>query len=360
MTTASFDMVVAIPAKDEAALLPSCLRAIGRQKGVDWARTAVVVAANNCSDDTAVCARAMAANLPFTLIVQDVVLSTEIAHAGGARRAAMDAAALLCGPKGVIVTTDADGVPDEDWLASYRAAFDRGVDMVAGRVSTNWEELQQFPADVLAIGALEWEYQGLTAELEARCDPVEHDPWPNHNQTCGANIAIRRSWYERIGGLPVLRTGEDGALFREVWRRDGRIRHDRRPHVTVSARLVGRAQGGMADALAARHGDDYRCDELLEPAEDLMRRARWRAQARRAFARGEWAAWAASVGIDPDLAKETCGHTHFGAAWLALEDRWPGFVKRRIAAAGVGAELAHIRTLLKTWRAGAAQELAEA
>jgi hypothetical protein len=346
MQRSGYQWVVAIPAKDEADLLPDCLRAIAGQDDVDMAEVAVVVCANNCRDGTAAVARALAPALPFALQVEDVKLPPAIAHAGGARRHAMDAAAGLCADGGIIVTTDADGRADAGWLAGYRAAFTPGMAAVAGRVSSDWDELSQFPADVLEIGALEWTYQGLSAQLEALCDPAAHDPWPNHNQTCGANAAITRAWYAAIGGLPVLRTGEDGALFREVWRRDGPIRHDPGPHVTVSARLTGRAQGGMADALAARHGDHYLCDDLLEPAADLERRALWRSAARRAFAAGTLAAWAETAGANRQLARRAGQQAHFGEAWLLLEDNWPRLKKRRIPASGLAGELAAIRALV--------------
>jgi hypothetical protein len=270
----------------------------------------------------------------------------------------MDAAAARCAPEGIIVTTDADGVPDATWIAGFTAAFSPTIAAVAGRVSTNWEELKLFPADVLDIGAREWAYQGLSTELEALCDPVAYDPWPRHNQTCGANAAITRGWYETIGGLPVLRTGEDGAMFREVERRDGKIRHDIRPHVTVSARLVGRAQGGMADALALRHGDEYLCDDLLEPAEDLFRRASWRHAARAAYQDGALPTWALAVGAEPELAAAAGALPHFGEAWMLLEAHWPRLAKRQIPAAGIDFELERIKQLLNDVRQGSLQRIA--
>jgi glycosyltransferase involved in cell wall biosynthesis len=346
MRDRQFGWVVAIPARDEAELLSPCLRAIAGQKNIDMADVAVVIAANNCRDGTGDAARAMAPDLPFTLHVEDVELPPAIAHAGGARRHAMDRAAEYCAGNGTIVTTDADGRPDSDWLAGLRAAFTPGIAAVAGRVSSDWDELSRFPADVLEIGAQEWSYQGLSAQLDALCDPAPRDPWPNHNQTCGANAAITHTWYKAIGGLPVLRTGEDGALFREVWRRDGVIRHDPAPHVTVSARLEGRAQGGMADALTSRHGNGYLCDDLLEPAADLERRSLWRNAARRAFDAGSLSEWARGQGAEPSLARAAGQQFHFGEAWLSLEAGWPLLEKRRIAARDIGSELAVIRRLV--------------
>ncbi len=343
---AAAPVVVAIPAKDETELLPLCLESIGRQTGVAMGDVTVFVSCNNCTDGTAKRARALSAAMPYRLQVEEVTLPESIAHAGGARRSAMDAAAALCAPGGMILTTDADGVADGDWIAGYLGAFRSGAAAVAGRVSTNWEELQRFPPEVLEVGAREWEYQGLSAELDALCDPETHDPWPRHNQVCGANAAITLEWYEKIGGLPRLRTGEDGAMFREVWRRDGAVRHDVRPHVTVSARLVGRAQGGMADALSSRHGEQYLCDDLLEPAEDLARRAGWRRAARTAFHAGDLLRWADGAGIGPSCAAEAAAQNYFGEAWLMLEDCAPALAKRRIAAADLDRQLACIRRML--------------
>jgi glycosyltransferase involved in cell wall biosynthesis len=350
MKTALARVVVAIPARDEADLLPLCLEAIAAQTGSAPGEVAVVVSANNCTDDTAARARALGAALPFRLHVEEVVLPETTAHAGGARRHAMDTAAALCEPEGIIITTDADGAPDDGWIAGFRDAFETGVAAVAGRVSTNWEELKRFPGDVLDVGAREWEYQGLSAELEALCDPEAHDPWPRHNQECGANAALTKAWYDEIGGLPVRRTGEDRAMFDEVRRRDGLVRHDMRPHVTVSARLVGRAQGGMADALTMRHGDHYLCDDLLEPALDLARRANWRRAARLAFRSGSLGAWALSEGADPALAADAADQPHFGEGWMILQDRWPILAKRRITAGELDLELGRIAVLLGEMR----------
>ena len=339
-------IVVAIPAKDEAELLPLCLNALARQTNVDFADMAVVVGCNNCTDGSPALARSQASRLPFRLVVDEIALPPEIAHAGGARRHAMDAAFALAPEDAIILTTDADGVVDDDWVAAMAEAFALGADAVAGRVDTNWDQLSQFPADVLQTGALEWEYQLLSAELEALIDPEPTNPWPRHNQTCGANAGIRADWYRRIGGLPVLRTGEDSAMFDAVFRRDGVIRNAMRPHVTVSARLSGRAQGGMADALTLRHSADYLCDDLLEPADDLVRRALWRREARLAFSLGRFEEWAAGADMPAVAVNHALQERTFGSAWRALEADAPRLAKQRISARLISTELDRIKALL--------------
>lgn len=348
--TASPRAVIAIPARNEFELLPGCLFALARQTGIAAAGFDVIVSCNNCDDGSPDAMRALASLLPYRLLVEEISLPPAIAHAGGARRHAMDAAAAHCAATDIILTTDADAVPDDDWVAATLAAFQGPIAAVAGRVSADWEVLQHFPSNVLDIGAREWEYQQLSAELEALTDPEPHDAWPRHNQTCGANAAIRYDWYHRIGGLPVIRTGEDSAMFNEVRRRDGLIRHDMASHVTVSARLTGRAEGGMADALSARHGDAYLCADLLEPADDLERRARWRHWARIAHANGKLADWGRLFGVSAATTARAANAVSFGEAWLILEALVPALARRRITPATLDHELTRIRQLLTSSR----------
>ena len=268
MTIAESTIAVAIPARDEAALIARCLDALAAQRNPGT--FAVVVLANDCSDNTAGIARQ-----PRAIDVRVIECSLPVIErsAGYARRAAMAAAAPLCE---IILTTDADCVADTDWIAAHRAAFARGVDAVAGRVSGDWAELEQMPAKSLEIGALEWEYLGLIAEAEGIFAPRAHDPSPRHAQCCGANLGITRDMLTRIGGVPAIATGEDHALIATVEASGGLVRHDPAPHVVASARMAGRAQGGMADALVARLSPDYRCDHQFQRAEVLV--ATWTAR----------------------------------------------------------------------------------
>ena len=72
----------------------------------------VLILANNCRDGTALAARSFADVAPFPLQIVECRLPPSEAHAGGARRAAMDRAADLLATgaarDGVILTTDAD------------------------------------------------------------------------------------------------------------------------------------------------------------------------------------------------------------------------------------------------------------
>lgn len=245
---------IAIPARNEAALIGRCLEAIAGQT-IGAGRLGVIVLANNCTDETSAIARASHWPMMMTVIEQD--FASGEAHTGTARRIAVQCAADY---SAAVLTTDADCVPDDDWAEAMLASFAAGADAVAGRVSGDWAELQSHDPAALAIGALECEYLDLLARAEATFDPRPHDPWPRHAQECGANIAITADMLARVGGVPALPCGEDHALLDAVDAAGGRLRHDPRPHGTASARITGRAAGGMADVLAARLAPGYCCD----------------------------------------------------------------------------------------------------
>ena len=273
---------VAIPARNEAQRLGQCLQAIGQQSGIS-PPTTIVVLLNNTNDNSLDILEQTVNSTGSHTVAVNVDLPAKYANAGWARRLAMDAAAQLLADDGILLTTDADARADPEWILRNLESFAEGADAVAGFVTADWSELSLFPPEILQHGAREWEYQFLCAEVDARLDPIPHDPWPNHNQGCGASLAVRLPMYGRIGGLPPIPTGEDRALIDEVYAAPGRVRHAIWPHVTASARKVGRAKGGMAEALLHRGTEAYYCDDILEPARITVMRARLRAQARANF-----------------------------------------------------------------------------
>ena len=279
---------VAIPARDEAARLPACLRALARQRSghgqaVEPSALAVLVFANNCADATAEVARDLAASLPFRLAVVEAVLPPGKSHAGGARRKAMDAAADMLGdPRAALLSTDADGRAAPDWLAANLAALAAGADAVAGAFVPDPAEVSRLPPALRARERSEAAYAALLDELAWLVDPDPHDPWPRHSIHSGASLALTLGAYRRIGGLPAVPVGEDRALFKAVRRAGMRVRHCPAARVTVSCRLDGRAAGGMADTLRRRGLDgDAPTDPRLEPMADAF----WRFRCRRVFRR---------------------------------------------------------------------------
>jgi hypothetical protein len=242
-STARLRVAIAIPARNEAGRIAACVAALLRQLDRVPVEGRVVVLANNCVDGT------IDSLAPFTspgLVIRQVLLPPERAHAGWARRLALDAAfAHLSQAEDVLMSTDADTVVAPDWLERNLHHLDKGYDAVAGwalPLQSEWRKLA--PQHRHRLNTLR-KYRTLLAYLAA---PGE-EAWPRHDYEGGASIALRAGVYEAIGGAPTPPLGEDRALFAAIRRAGGRIAHPLDVKAFTSCRLQGRAPGGMADTL---------------------------------------------------------------------------------------------------------------
>ena len=303
--------IVAIPAHNEAERIGDCLASLAVQrdqagKPVPSGTFEVLVFANNCSDATAEIARSYAETVPYRLHVIEDRLPPQGAHAGGARKIAMDRAAglLAAGRRhdGVILTTDADSRAQPLWISSNLAALAKGVDAVAGYIDADAMENVALGAGFLRRGRLEDAFLSHVAEVYAILDPRPHDPWPNHRVHSGASFALTLEAYKAIGGLPCRALGEDAALAHALESAGFLVRHSMTACIVTSCRFDSRAPGGAGDTMRMRHSDlDAVCDDDLEPVEGLFRRARVKGLLRRLHHVGRLAetrAWRHRLGLD--------------------------------------------------------------
>ena len=239
--------VVAVPVRDEAQRLPTCLNALAAQRDKDgrplvFGTFGVAIFANNCEDKSAELVRSLARGLPFAVRVVEASLLPDFAHAGGARREAMNQANVWLSERtecdGVILTTDADSQVSPNWIANNLAAIDAGADAVLGRVVLD-EEGDLLPQALHHRGLLESVYETLLTELSALLDPVDYNPWPHHATISGATLAVTSEAYRQVGGLPCVPLGEDKALIAQLARIDARIRFCPDIEVTTSGRING-------------------------------------------------------------------------------------------------------------------------
>jgi hypothetical protein len=318
-----------------------------------------LVFANNCRDESAEIARGLSEHLPFPIRVVEARLPVARAHAGGARRAAMDLADLWLGENGerdgVILTTDADSRVPPDWIATNRAAVASGADAVLGRIALD-EEGDALPAALHRRGRLEGAYEQLLTELAAVLDPLAHNPWPHHATISGASLAVNVQTYRRVGGLPCVRFGEDKAFVAVLLRHDARLRFAPEIKVITSGRLDGRAPGGVADTLRLRaHDPDAFCDEALEPFRIAIKRARLRGRLRSLWRLGapdQSAAWPIGLGI-PGSARRIARAATFGAAWSAIEAASPVLARRLLTPADLPWQIAGAERALARLRKSA-------
>jgi glycosyltransferase involved in cell wall biosynthesis len=196
---------VVIATRNREALLAATLRAI---TSLDWPAYAyeVLIADNGSTDGTptvvANSARKVGAPLIRYLFVQE----------RGKSAAVNQALALATGD--LIALTDDDVRPEPDWLARLNAAFDEtGADFVAGRVRPAWEVP---PPDWISPSVY-----GVLAVPDNGDERLEISANDHRVVPIGANMAVRRTVVQKLGGLRVdlgkldgtLRTGEDHEFF---------------------------------------------------------------------------------------------------------------------------------------------------
>lgn len=363
------EAVVAVPVRNEEERVAACLRALAAQEGLAPGSLGVVLFLNNCTDRTAEIVADLVPRLsvPVRVLVEDYAG----AHAGWARRRAMDATVAWlseAGGAGIILSTDADSRVPPDWVARNRAAIEAGADAVAGRVELDAAEAALLPPSLPARGRLEDAYDALITEAEARIDPDPNDPWPCHRTAIGATLAVTRRAYLAVGGMPEIPLGEDGAFVARLLEHGLRVRHATDVCVTISARLAGRAPGGVADTIRSRCEEpDALCDARMETFPRAVRRYLWRRRFRQMHGRGALArgdGWARAIGIAPTEARRIAA-LPLGQAIAEAERASPRLAYRPIGPRQLPAQIRIARVGVVAIRlglglAGAAQRIAGA
>jgi hypothetical protein len=251
---------VVVPARNEECGLPGLVTALARQVGLDGRPLdpeifEVIVLLNNCSDRSAEVLQNVRLSASLRLHVAEITLETFEAHVGRARQILFDTAydrfCSISKTSGIILTTDADTRPSLDWIAQNCAEFAKNVSGVAGRILLEPQERALLPKGVQRLFLLDVGYRRALEEMRSLYAPDPYDPFPRHHQHCGASLAVTAAAYARGGGMPLTRSSEDTALYRAVVGSNGKFRHSYRVRVCTSARVLGRAEGGLAGALGS-------------------------------------------------------------------------------------------------------------
>ncbi|MBG6120269.1 hypothetical protein IWY39_004134 [Sphingobium sp. JAI105] len=218
-------------------------------------------------------------NTRFALHIVQRVFEPEFAHAGSARRAAMDMGADLLPPDGLLLSTDADCRPPADWIETNLAHFS-AERIIGGRIELDELEADIAPAIFMLRRRFDAYWQAVRA-IEDTIDPVAWDMPPRHGDHTGASLALSVDLYRRAGGVPLLPTGEDRALVEAAIKAGGKLVHPNAVWTRASSRTAGRANGGMAADMqrwidCAASGDIPMVPAFSQWAE----RARWRLRTR--------------------------------------------------------------------------------
>ncbi len=253
------EVCVVVPVRNESEMLESTLTALNHQldlegRSLDPDRYEIILLANNCDDDSAAIAHRFAKQQSHLVLhIVEQTIPAPNAHIGWVRKRLMDEAynrliSIGCN-RGVIASTDGDTRVASNWIAATLYEVECGADAVGGRIVTDRRDRAALTRYTRACHLREVGYRFLVAELEAYLDPDVFDGSPRHFQHYGASLAVTAEMYGRAGGIPLVRTSEDVALYQALMRIDANFRHSPLVRVTTSARQVGRAQHGLADQL---------------------------------------------------------------------------------------------------------------
>lgn len=220
-------MLVVVPARNEALTVVACIESIDRAAAV-WGRpTDIVLAADCCADGTAATAESVE-----LVAARLLVLTGDWNGAGSARAAgaALGLAAMEVPPDRTwIASTDADSTVPFDWLTRQAEYAVGGADLVLGTVDLP---------------------EGTVDDLMDRFHRSYASPGDDHPHVHGANLGLRASAYLAIGGWNHLTVGEEHDLVARAVTLGLEIRRERSHVVITSARTRSRVRDGFADHLA--------------------------------------------------------------------------------------------------------------
>ncbi|BDB45457.1 MULTISPECIES: glycosyltransferase [Mycobacterium] len=212
-------VAVVIPAHNERASLPGCLRAMVTAALCVHAPVTIVVVLDASDDDSSDLAGRYGPDVHFVRI--------DARNVGAARAAGFDYARTLCGTDlaAWYATTDADSTVEPDWLSRQLGC---GAEMFLGLVRV-----------------ADWRPHGLDVVrryLEAYNKRVDG----GHDHVHGANMGFSSRAYWAVGGFRSLSSDEDVDLVARFETAGYRIHRDTAQSVVTSARTKGRAPRGFA------------------------------------------------------------------------------------------------------------------
>ncbi len=209
---------VVVPAHNEEDHIDACLASLyeaARCPQLGGEEVVVVVALDNCSDQTERIARGWGA-----AVVNVQARNVGVARAGGARRALDRGARWLA-------FTDADSVVAPDWLSTQ---LRQGSDAVCGTIEVrDWGD---------------YDARLRQQHIETYIDA------DGHRHIHGANLGMTAAAYQKAGGFKPLVSSEDVALVDALRDSGASIAWSAAPRVVTSARRSYRAPGGFGETLA--------------------------------------------------------------------------------------------------------------
>lgn len=216
------DLFVVVPYYNEERGMTKTLQALAAQSDTAFA----LVLVNNCSTD---CSFELALQFARAQPSLTVHLVDEPQKGTGAASDTGFNFAIEQGAKW-IARTDADCLPDPDWIANLRIALaEDGLEFVAGKILPRNDEQPMTRAWQLTFSTMIW-----IAEHYGRIHRRGPQFLYPYFMAAGNNLAISATLYQRSGGFPrssIEQLNEDRVLSEKV--RTLTTRAARRPDIIV-------------------------------------------------------------------------------------------------------------------------------
>lgn len=212
---------VVLPAYNEAAGLGATLSALEAQSDTDFT---LCVVDNASTDDTARIAEQFAGRAPFRVVVLDEPMKgVGSAVDTGFRRAITEGAAWLA-------RTDADTIPDPDWIRQVKSALCSGTELAVGSMRAR-------PDQTGVLGRIGFRIAVVVAASFGRLRP-EHrgQGTARYVMHAGFNMAVTADLYVRSGGMPRRPSPTDRTFMNRVRAVGGIVRRHRSMRAATSLR----------------------------------------------------------------------------------------------------------------------------
>lgn len=199
---------VVVPFYNEEGAIQATLDALAAQSDVGFS---IVLVDNASSDGSPAIAARFAARpgVPATSVIREPQKGTGAAADTGFR-AAIDAGAAI------IARTDADCLPDRDWVRNIRRAMlTDGLEFVAGKIKPRGDDAPLTVRDRLVLPAMIWIAENFGRVI--RRGPQFKYPY---FMAAGNNLAITAELYARAGGFPrsSIETAHEDRVLSETVR----------------------------------------------------------------------------------------------------------------------------------------------
>jgi glycosyltransferase involved in cell wall biosynthesis len=213
---------------------------------VSYEEYEVLLVLDDCTDGTEMRVRDVAASYPALRLH---LLQGPGEGSGHARRVGMDGACdrlhAVGRPHALIASTDADTIVAPDWISAQLVAAQRGARAIGGRIEL--ADDGTVPKELLEwhVSRGDLRHRGLLSNPDRFGGRTEH--W----QFSGASMTLTAGAYRMVGGLEPNDVLEDEQLERVLRRHGVPIERLLSVRAVTSARLVGRANRGLARDLSA-------------------------------------------------------------------------------------------------------------